>query len=136
MERLFDLSLHHLRGSLPKEVVGTSERIALDISKSINPYYIIPDLLNNRDEEVRNKIKGCIISNTSHIYQEKAKRPFVIEGQTKIINYSEISQAILDKAKPEVAKILDKHKKLKKQNDIEVVGKLLPLLKKYISNPI
>lgn len=136
MERLFDISSHQLRESLPREAVDTSERIASVISKIINPYYIIPDLLNDRDEEVRNKIEKCIRAGTSHIYREKAERPFVIKGQTDVINYDRISQMILGKAKPEATYLVDKFKKLKKINDREVKGKLLPLLQKYISNPI
>lgn len=43
---------------------------------------------------------------------------------------------ILEKAKPEATCLVDKFKKLKKMNDREVKGKLLPLLQKHISNPI
>jgi len=80
MDKLSDVSSNHLRKSLPKEAVDISKRIAHDLSKSINPCYIIPDLLNERDEEVRNKIERCILESTSHIYREKANKPYVIRG--------------------------------------------------------
>ncbi len=104
--------------------------------RALTPYYIIPDLLSERDEEVRNKIERCILDRTSHIYHEKAKRPFVVREKSESINYNEISQSLLEKAKPEVANLIEKHKELKKQNERKVKKKLLPLLRKYISKPI
>ena len=50
MEKLFDISSSFLRKTLPREVVDTSEKIAVDLAKSINPYYIIPDLLKGYSE--------------------------------------------------------------------------------------
>lgn len=78
MEKIFDIWEVHLRKSLPTEVVETSKDIALDLIKTINPYYVLPDFLNDREEEIRNKIEACIRHRTSHIYREKAERPFVI----------------------------------------------------------
>lgn len=136
MKKLSDVSSHHLRASLPKEVAGTSESIAHDLFNSINRYYAIPDLLNDRDKEVRNKIEGCIVDRTSHIYQEKAKTPFITREQKEAINYERISQEILEKAKPEAKYLVDRFKKLKQRYDCEVKDKLLPLLQRYISNPV
>ena len=136
MERLFDITSEHLRQTLPKLVVDRSENIALDLARTINPYYIIPDLLNDRDEEVKKKIEGCIRQRTAHVYREKAKRPYVIRGQQTAINYGKILQSLLEKAKPETQTLVNKFKELKKQYDEEVKEKLLPLLQKYISNPI
>jgi len=135
-EKMYDKWLAYISRLLPEEEGQTSEWITKDLLTTIGQYYVLPLLLNGRDEEVRNKIEGCILDRTSHIYQKKAKRSFVNRGQAKVINYNEISQTLLDKAKPEISKIVDKHKELKKQNDNEVKEKLLPLLKKYISNPI
>ena len=73
---------------------------------------------------------------TSDISKKTEKRHFLIRGQTKAIDYDEVYQTFMKIAKPEIAKIVDKHKELKKQNDNEVKERLLPLLKKYISNPI
>ncbi len=122
--------------SLPSEVAGVSNSIAQDLLTSMNQYNVLALLLNGRDEEIRNKIEGCILARTSYIRKKIAERPFVIKWQKGVINYDEIFKALMDKAKPEIANIVDKHKKLKKQNDNEVRGKLLPLLKKYISKPI
>ena len=130
-----DIWSNCLSKSLPREVAEVSNAIAQNLLTTMNPHNVLSLLLNGKDEETRNKIEGCILGNT-HIYQKIAKRPFVIKGQTKVINYNEIYQALVDIAKPEIANIVDKHKELKKQNDNEVRGKLLPLLKKYISNPI
>jgi len=136
MEQLFGISSKLLRQSLPKDVAHMSDKIALDLAKSINPYYIIPDLLNGRDEKIRMKIEGCILDRTAHIYREKAKIPYFIRGQTEVIDYDKISQSLIEKAKPEAKTLVGKFKRLKKQNDEEVREKLLPLLQKYISNPI
>jgi len=136
MRRLSDISERLLRESLPKEAVDESKGLALSIANTIGPYYIIPDLLNDRDVEVRNKIERCIIDKTSHIYKEKSRKPFVIRGQTEGINYEGISQKTLEKAKSEAKYLVDKFKKLKKEYDSEVKSKLLPLLQKYISNPV
>jgi len=127
----------HLRKSLPKEAVDTSGIIARDLIGTTNiATYALPDLLNERDEEIRNKIEKCFWNRTSHIYREKAKRPFVIEGERQEISFEEISQTLIEKAKPHIASLKKMFKELKMQNDKEVKAKLLPLLQKYISNPI
>lgn len=138
MDKLFDVSYNFLRKSLPREVVNTAAMIAVDLAKTINPYYIVPDLLNERYEEARNKIEECILDRTSHIYREKAESQFayVIKRQSETINFDEISQSLIEKAKPEITNFLEAYKELKKQNDKEVKEKILPLLQKYISNPI
>lgn len=137
VKKIFDIWLSYLRKYLPEEDLSRGNiigRIPEDLLTTINPYNILHLLLNGRDEEVRNKIEGCILDRTSHIYQKK--RSFVNRGQAKVINYDEIYQALMDKAKPEIANIVDRYKELKKQNDNEVKERLLPLLQKYISNPI
>lgn len=91
--------------------------------------------MNERYEEVQSKIETCILEKTSHIYREKTKRPFVIRGQRKEISFDEISQSLMEKAKPQTANLKEAYTKLKKQND-EEVKKLLSLLQEYISNPI
>lgn len=139
VKKVFDIWSSYLRKSLPEEDLSRGDiikHIAEDLLTTMNPHNVLPLLLNGRDKEVRSKVEACILGRTSHIYQKKAKRPFVIRGQAKVINYNEISQALIDKAKPEIANIVDRYKKLKKQNDNEVKERSLPLLKKYISNPI
>jgi len=135
-EKIFNIWSEHLRKSLPRKVVDTSESIANDLCKTINPNYVLPDLLSKRDGAVRNKIERCILNRTSHIYRKKAEKPYVIREQQKEINLHEILQSLIDKAKPEIANLIRVWKELKKQNDIEVKEKLLPLLEKIISYPI
>ena len=126
----------YLRKSLPREAVDTTKGISESLLTTINPYNVMSLLLNERDEETKNKIEACILERTAHIYREKAKRPYVIEGQQTTIDYDGISQSLIEKAKPEVAKLIEMYKELKEQNDTEVKKKLLPLLQKYISKPV
>ena len=133
---MFAIWSNYLEKSLPQEVVSESKNIAHDLSKSPNPYYIFPDLLNERFQEIRNKTEACILENTSHLYLEKAKRPFVIEGQNQVIGFDEISKFLIEKAEPRVKKVIATYRELKKQTDREVRQKLLPLIQEYISNPI
>jgi len=135
-EKIFDYWFKYLTSSLPKEMAKESERIAKSLIKTICPHYVLPDLLNERYDEIRNKIEVCIMDKTSHIYREKVERSYVIREQQKEINFHEISQSLIEKAKPEIASLIEAYKELKKQNDKEVKKKLLPLLQKYISNPI
>jgi hypothetical protein len=134
-ERIFDIWSKHLRELLPREVADTSESIAEHLVKITNPYYVLPHLLNRRKEETRNRIEGCVLDKTSHIYREKAKRPFIIRGRSETINFDKISQSLIEKADPEITNFLEAYNKLNRQNEREVRGKLLPLLQKYISNP-
>jgi len=134
--KLRDIWSNCLSKSLPSEVAMVSNTIAQNLLTTMNPYNVLSLLLNGKNEEIRNKIEACILGSTSSIYHRLAKRRFVIKGQSKVINFDEIFQALMDKSKLEIANIVEKHKELKNQNDNEVKEKLLPLLKKYISNPI
>jgi len=136
MKRLFDVSERLLKESLPKEAVDKSDRIATDIAQTMGAYRIIPDLLNDRDVEVRRKIEGCILERISEIPQDRINAALGIEKEIEEIDYEGISQKILEKAKSEAKYLVDKFKKLKREYDSEVKDKLLPLLQKYISNPV
>jgi hypothetical protein len=135
-DRIFDFWSDHLKKSLPTEIKDEAKNIVNDLVRTINPYYVLPDFLNERNQEVRNKIEACILDRTSHIYREKAKRQFVIKGQTTNINFDEVSNSLIEKAKPDVTNVIEAYKELKELTDKEVKEKLLPLLQKYISNPI
>lgn len=52
------------------------------------------------------------------------------------INIKRISYLLIAKAEPEITILLKAYKELKKLNDKETKGQLLPLLRKYIGNPI
>jgi hypothetical protein len=135
-KKLFLIWEGHLKKFLPREAVDTSKNIAEALLTTINRHNVMSPLLNEREEQIRNNIEACIRERTAHIYREKAKRPYVIRGQQTIINFDEISQSLIEKANPEIANLLEAYKKLKNQNDKEVKGKLLSLLRKYISSPI
>jgi hypothetical protein len=134
--KIFIVWSEHLRNFLPKEFVGESRDIADYLSRTINPYYVIPDLLNERHGKIRAKIESCILNKTAHIYKNKAANPFIISRQPEVIDYDELSQSLIEKAKPKSSKVVSAYEKLKKQVDEEVKLKLFPLLRKYISNPI
>jgi len=142
VKKVFDIWSSYLRKSLPEEDLSRGDiikHVAEDLLTTMNPYNVLPLLLNGTDEEIRNKIEGCIRDRTSHIYREKAESQFayvISRRQSEIINFDEVSQSLIEKAKPEIANLIDVYKELKKQNDLEVKEKLLPLLQKYISNPV
>jgi len=58
---MFDAWSGHLRIFLPKEAVDESRNIAFDLSRSDNPYCVLPDLLNERYNKIREKIESCIL---------------------------------------------------------------------------
>ena len=127
---------NYLEKTLPSEAANESRNIAHDLSKSTNPYYIIPDLLNERNEEARKKIEACILQKTSQMYLEKTRKPYVIKGQMKLIDFDEISHSLIEEAKPRITKVITTYRELKKLSDREVKLKLLPLLQECISNPL
>lgn len=135
-QKLFVVWSNHLRKSLPSEAKGTSERIAEHLLTTVNPHNVWSLLLNERDEQIRNRIEACYTERTAHIYREEAKRPFVIERERQEISFEEISQTLIEKAKPHIASLKKMFKELKMHNDKEVKAELLPLLQKYISNPV
>jgi hypothetical protein len=125
IQRIFDLWLGPLVETLLKEVRNTIPNIVSALIKSINYYYVFVDLLNERTDLVRNKITSCIKSSTSKHYQMKAKD----------FDLDKLVQSLMEKARPEIAKILEAYSELKKQSE-EVRLNLLPLLQKYINNPV
>ena len=135
-QMLFVFWSNHLRKSLPSEAKDISESIADHVLTTISPHNVWSLLLNEKDEEIRNRIEAFYVERTAHIYRRKAKRPFVIEGERQEISFDEISQTLIEKAKPHIASLRKMFKELKMQNDKEVKAKLLPLLQEYISNPI
>jgi len=136
MKEASDICADQLNRFLPEEFRGVSKTIANDLFMTINPYYIIPDLLKERYGEVRTKIEDCVQKRTDHIQPQKSTVDIVLGEEPEAIDFDKISQSIITKVKPQVEKLRKKHRELKKLNDEEVKEKLLPLLQKYISNPI
>jgi len=149
-EKILDYWFKYLTVSLPKEMADESERIASDLVKESerivsdltknvgSSYYVLPDLLNKRYAGIRDKIEACIMDRTSQMYRERKESmlAYALRKQSESVNFDEISQSLIEKVKPEIANLVEAYKELKKQNDEEVKEKLLPLLQKYISNPI
>lgn len=133
IRKIFETWNSELTMTLPSEVKKESRNIVYDLIRSINQHYVFPDLLNNRKDVVKEKIEGCILSKTAHIYQEKAKMPFVIKGQTKYIDYDRVFDSLLKSAKLEIDRVLRVYQELLKQIDKKVKSELLPLLHKFIS---
>ena len=124
--------------NLPREVNEKSRNIAHDLIKSIGSNYVLKDLLNDRKDAMRRKVEACIIYHTAIIYQEKEiKAPIVIRGLKKEnIDYNKVFNKLLKTAQSEIARILELYTELQKQINEKVKRELLPLLRKYISNPI
>jgi len=137
-EKIFDYWSKYLTSSLPKEMADESERIAQDLIKNRGSYYVLPDLLNERYAGIREKIEVCIMNTTSQMYRERSESQlaYALRRQSETVNFDELSTSLIEKAKPEIAKVIEAYKELKELNDKEVKEKLLPLLQKYISNPI
>jgi hypothetical protein len=136
-KKIFNVWLKHLSKALSRKVVSESKRIVEDLLTVINPHNVVSDLLNEREEPIKNKIVACYLGRTAHIYRREAGKPFVIRGESEtLVNFDEISKSLIKIAKPETTKFLERYKELKKQNDEEVKEKLLPQLQKYISNPV
>ena len=137
-EKIFDHWFEYLTSSFSKEMAQESERIASDLIKNVGSYYVLPDLFNERYNETRDKIELCIMDRTSQMYRERSESQlaYALRKQSEIVNFDEVSQSLIEKAKPEIVNLIQAYKELKKQNDKEVKEKLLPLLQKYISNPI
>jgi hypothetical protein len=144
-DKLYDISTAHIRKSLPIEDgwVDKSREISHDLFKSINPDYIIPDLLSDRAEEARKKIEHCVIERTRGIIGTKSNVEGMLESlkpesKTKYkieIMKKQVVNSLFEEIKPESKTLVDTCKELKKQND-EELEKILPLLQRYISNPI
>ncbi len=142
MEKASAICSECLARSLPKEVAQSNVSIAHDLCMSIGKFYIIPDLLNKRYDDIRDKVEACILGKISNIYHEKTKRRFVIrESQeqakrTREMDPNEITKEVISEVESLIDNLIEKHTKLKKQIDEEVRRNLLPLLQKYISKPI
>ena len=144
-DKLYDISITHIRKSLPIEDgwVDKSREISHDLFKSINPDYIIPDLLSDRDEEARKKIEHCVTERTRGIIGTKSRVEGMLESlEPKSASMDKIERmkkqivdSLFEKIKPKSKTLVDTFKELKKQND-EELEKILPLLQRYISNPI
>jgi hypothetical protein len=144
-DKLYDISITHIRKSLSIEDgwVDLSREISHDLFKSINPDYIIPDLLSDRDEEARKKIEHCVTERTRGIKGTKSNVEGMLESlrpesktKNKIkIMKKQVVNSLFEEIKPESKTLVDTFKELKKQND-EELEKILPLLQRYISNPI
>ncbi len=144
-DKLYDISTTHIRKSLSREDGWTdlSKEISVPLFKSINPDYIIPDLLSGRDEEARKKIEHCVTETFRGGLIAKSRAEVAVESlmsESSTVDKDEkikkqLANSLFEKVKPESKTLVDIFKELKKQND-ERLERILPLLQKYISNPI
>jgi hypothetical protein len=135
MNDIYDVLVNELGSSLPKNVTQTINYIAMDLIKSINPNYVLPDLLNERYEQIRTKVERSIRERTSNILNPKGKVPYVIRAQNTVIDFDRVTNSLIEKAKPEINEFLNIIMTMKKKNT-NTRTILLPLLQKYIGNPI
>ena len=138
-EKTFPTWSEYLEISLPKPVNRESKKIAHDLSKSINPHYVLPDLLNERYEISKEKIVDCIASKTTHFFQQPTEyilRQGLEPKSYKYPQFEIIAESMIEKIKPITTNLIEKQKELKKISNTEIKMKLLPLLKECISNPI
>ena len=110
--------------TLGKEMEPLGRNISNDLIRSVNPHNVLPDLLNARYDEAREKIEESL-----------AERIPKSVGKSES-DFEKISNCLIQSAKPEIEKILEIYMELKQQNDKIVKDELLPLLQKYITNPI
>jgi len=134
-ENLYDIWQSYLHQNLPEAYKGFSLSIASDLIRVINPHYILPELLTQNHERLAKKVQKCIIEKTSQIRENETQISYAIRKREAIDSES-IIESLIKLAKPTIENILRVYRDLKEQNDKEIKAKLLPLLQKYISNPI
>lgn len=129
----------YLRENLPEEYKGYSEVIATDLIRTIDKFYVLPELLAGNEDLMKKKLIACILKNpidTNDTPAEIAiKREFGIE-KTIDVDFDSINKSLIQLAKPSIDETLKIYEGLKEKNRDEVKVKLLPLFKKYIANPV
>ncbi len=126
----------YLRNSLPEEVRSESKNISHDLSNSNSLNYVLPDILNQRDDVARSKIICSITENTTHIYAGLDKDVLTIKSRLNNPDFEKIAQALIEMTEPKTTNFIEKYEKLKILSKEEISLKILPILKKYISCPI
>jgi len=136
IEKIYAIWILELRKTLPSYIRKDSTSIAYELIRSINPNYVLKDLLNDRKDEIKKKIEACIPRYIAPIHQQEAMKRVVIHGlKTEYVDYDKVFNSLLKTAKPEITRILGLYTELQKQINEKVKSELLPLLHKYISNP-
>jgi len=126
----------YLRTSLPKEVRSESKNISHDLSKSDSLNYVLPDLLNQRDDMARSKINCSITENTTHIYAGLDNDVLTIKSRLNNPDFEKIAQVLIEMTKPKTTNFIEKYEKLKILSEEEIRAKILPMIQRYISCPI
>lgn len=108
----------------PKEINALGRNISNELIRSVNTYNVFSELLNGRYDVAKKRIVKCLVEGIPKFIQKSES------------DLDEISDYLIELAKPEIQNILKCHVELKEQNDKMVKDGLLILLQKYISNPI
>ena len=134
-ENLYKIWQSYLHQNLPELYKDLSSSIASDLIRTINPHYVLPELLTQNHELLAQKVKKCITEKTAKIRKNETQMKHTIKKREVIDNES-IAESLIKLAEPTIENILRLYRYLKEQNDKEVKEKLLPLLQKYMSSPI
>jgi len=131
-ENLYKIWQSYMYQNLPETYKDFSFSIASDLIRTINPHYVLPELLTQNHELLAQKVKKCI---TERIAKNKTRIDHAIKRR-EVIDSESIAESLIKLAEPTIENMLRLYRYLKEQNDKEVKKKLLPLLQKYMSSPI
>jgi len=123
-----------LLGAYPEYV---SEGISSDLIRSDNPHNVLSELLSKKYDLMAQKVEKCYFVHTKEIREQEARRRNGIRGiPVGDVDFQSVTKSLVELATPTVENILKVYAYLKEQNDVEIKERLLPLLQKYISNPV
>jgi len=138
-DKLFQIWKPYLYEELPAVYKNASESIAGDLIRSVGRDTVLAELLKEDYDSMATKVERCIEEKTTPFRDATyRKSPFYeLKGiPVGEIDHKKITKSLIEKAKPTIEEILKAYNYAKEQNDKETKGKILPLLQKYISNPI
>jgi len=136
-EKLYRMWQAYVYESLPAIYRDSSNNITGDLIRAVGRDNVLSELLIGDYNSMAKKVERCIDEKTSWIRNRESRKPYVIKGiSVGEIDYKKITESLIEKAKPTIMDMLKVYAYLKEQNDTEIKGRLLPLLQKYISNPV
>lgn len=123
-----------LLGAYPEWV---SERIGDDLIKTVNQYNVLSELLSKKHNSMARKVEKSIVERTAEIKEQEMEKRHKIRGiPVGDTDFDKVTESLVELAKPKIESILKVYAFLKEQNDTEIKGKIIPLLNKYIGNPV
>jgi len=133
LNKVWQTYIHeNLLGAYP---VWVSERIGDDLIGSVNQYNVLSELLSKKSDSMAQKVEKCITEERMGFLQteEGHKIRGIPVGD---IDFQSVTESLVELAKPKIESILKVYTFLKEQNDTEIKRKMIPLLNKYIGNPV